>query len=140
MLSSMLEVFRKQNQEITLKHHHKWLHHAWVYSPKELLPCHHKSIKEGSEISSSAFKSLLTLVVVCFLDGQRFQDLLTPLCSRSETCPETEHWLLCQCSLETTFPSLPPVSRSPSSSGWQESRPADGTADEQPQANLLSRN
>lgn len=43
----------------------KWLHYARVYSPRKLLPCHHKSDKEGSEIASSAFKSLLTPVVVC---------------------------------------------------------------------------
>lgn len=65
----MLEGFRKQNQEITQKHDHKWLHYTWVYSPKKLCPCHPKSHKEGSEISSSAFKSLLTLVEVCSLDA-----------------------------------------------------------------------
>lgn len=43
----------------------KWLHYARVYSPRKLLPCHHKSDKEGSEIASSAFKSLLTPAVVC---------------------------------------------------------------------------
>lgn len=126
----MLEGFRKQKQEMTLKHDHKWLHYAQVYIPRELLPCHHKSYKEGSEIFRSAFKSLRTFAVVSSLDGLCFQDLLTPLHSRSETCPETEWWLLCQHSLKTTSPSLPVLSRSPSSSGWQESRPADGIAED----------
>lgn len=61
-------------------------------------------------------------------------------CTVGLKLPRNRAVALCQHSLETIFPSLPAVSRSPSSSGWQESRPAGGTADEQPQASLLSRN
>jgi len=79
------------------------------------------------------------LVVVRFQNGQSFQPLLTATAQQAAACPATGWWLLSHPRLETTLP-RPLSLRGPSPSGWQEPRLANGFADAQPQAYLLSRN